>query len=100
MSKRTIHRFDELPLEVSPITKTGQIVYSSIREIRDPHDITTPYIETITPDADDAKKVLNFLNELNGIGWTPELQRIEKELRLALLDLMSSDITPPKGDTA
>jgi hypothetical protein len=91
MSKRTVYKADELPLETSPITKKGEIVYSSIREIRDPSDITTSYIETITPDAEDAKKVLRFLDEQNGIGWTDELKRIEKELRTALLDLMSAE---------
>lgn len=96
MSKRTVRRADELPLEVSPITSRGQIVYSSVREIRDLKDPTVPYIETITPDTEDAIKVLKFLNELNGIGWTSELKRIEAELRIALQDLMS--VEEPKQE--
>lgn len=96
MSKRSVHRYDEMPLEVSPVTKKGQIVYSSIREISDLNDPTVIYIETITPDGQDAKKVLRFLDEMNGIGWTPELQRIEKELRAALMDLWSADEAAPK----
>lgn len=91
--RRTIHRVDEMPLEASPITKKGEVVLSTIHEISDLDDPTIKYIETYTPGKEESIKVLRFLNEMNGIGWTPQLIRIEKELRAALMDLWSSDVS-------
>lgn len=81
------HRADRQPLNPSPITPSGQIVISRIREESDPYDPKMRYIVTYTPDGEDVIKVLNFLNEMNGIGWTADLRRIEAELRAALVDL-------------
>lgn len=89
--KRTVHKADEMPLDVSPVTKNGEIVFSKIHEISDIDNPTIKYIETCTPDSEDAFKVLRFLDEMNGISWTSELKRIERELRSALLDLATAD---------
>jgi len=86
--KRHVRKANSLEgVEMSPITPKEELVYSSIHTITDPDEPTVPYIETLTPDAEDAMKVLRFLDEINGIGWTPSLRRIEKELREALHDL-------------
>lgn len=88
--KRVARRADALSdITLSPVTKSGEIVYSSITQESDPFNPTDLWIVEYTPDAEDAIKVLKFLNEMNGIGWTPRLKKAEKELRLALLDLMS-----------
>jgi len=75
-------------MEPSPITPNGQLVYSSMR-VEARHDGTGEHrVITYTPDKTDAIEVLSFLDEINGISWTPELKKIEKELRAALHDLM------------
>jgi len=75
--------------DLSPITPKGQVVYSSIK-VEALHDdgAGTHRIVTYTPERSDAIRVLSFLNNINGISWTPELKQIERELRSALHDLM------------
>jgi len=88
--KVTRHKANELNLELSPVTRGGDIVYSRIEKSKD--FITgEAYITTYTPGRDEAVKVLSFLDEINGIGWSSELTRIEKELRSALFELMGYD---------
>lgn len=88
MSKTRIVSRDELS-DLSPFTKSGQPVFSSMKMMTDPQDRTKEYRVEVTPDAEDAIRVLRFLDEQNGIGWTPELKRIERELRKSLHDLMT-----------
>lgn len=91
MSKVTRRKIGDLSeLTLSPVTKGGQIVYSTIHEESDPFNPADRWIVEITPDAEDAIKVLKFLDEQNGIGWTPNLKKLEKELRKELHDLMST----------
>lgn len=89
--KRTVYPAGTLPTSLSPITPDGQLVYSRIKKFGDPHDRTKEYIEELTPNRQEAFKVLQFLDAMNGIGYTPELKRIEKELRAALLDLVGGE---------
>lgn len=88
VKRRRIGDLDEL--ELSPVTKGGEIVYATIKEETDPLNPTDRWIVEYTPDGEDAIKVLRFLDEMNGIGWTLRLKKAEKELRLALLDLMTA----------
>lgn len=90
-----VYRADKQPLDLSPFTSNGQPVYSTIRTFSK-QDEPIHYIETLTPDASDAIKVLQFLDEMNGIGWTPELRRLERELRDALNDLMTVEGENPQ----
>lgn len=89
ITRRKVGEMEELTL--SPITKGGEIVYSSIKEESDPNNPRDRWIVEYTPDAEEAIKVLKFLDEMNGIGWTPKLKSLELDLRLALLDLMTAN---------
>lgn len=92
----TRRRAHELPINLSPITPKGSIIYSRIQAESDPEDPTKQYIVEYTPDGADAIKVLKFLDEMNGIGWTGELRTIEQELREALHDLMAVKVAEDK----
>lgn len=89
--KRTVYKRGTMTeLSCSPITKAGEVVFSRINIISDPNDPREEYIEELTPDSEEAFKVLRFLDEMNGIGWTPRLRKLERELRDALMDLACS----------
>lgn len=86
--KRTVRKQWDIG-SLSPITKGGEVVNSRIKMITDPNKPTEQWVEEYTPEPADAIKVLEFLNEMNGIGWTSRLRKAEEELRLALHDLMT-----------
>jgi hypothetical protein len=88
--RRNVRRSSELGA-LSPLTKNGQPVFSSMRIIQDLGNPHEQLIEEYTPDSSDAIKVLEFLDKINGLHWTPDLIRIERELRAALLDLITID---------
>lgn len=88
--KRTVHKVNEVPITITPFTPSGQMVFSTIKTITDLDDPTIVYHETLTPDAHEAIKVLKFLDEMNGISWTPKLKDLEVKLRKELHDLMGA----------
>jgi hypothetical protein len=93
--KRKVYKANEIG-ELSPHTKSGEIVFSRLHVEPNPEEPMNPYHIEFVPEASDALKVLHFLDEMNGIGWTPTLKKLERDLRTALLDMMTSD-TPTRS---
>jgi hypothetical protein len=85
--KQTIKKSGEIG-HLSGFTKSGKLIYSRLELRENPDDPRNPFQVLTTAERSDAIKVLKFLDEMNGIGWTAELRKIELALRAELHDFM------------